>query len=133
MIECTLQEAVERCEKDGGKFYIKNENANTMGYHIGYAGVIRDQDGEPFNLEIEDFREKWVYEPPPSKSAFKLSCEECIKDNVSKCPCSLLWGDIKDAHKIGWNGFGDALGKILKKITDIPDIVFEKIDELKEK
>lgn len=96
MIECTLQEAVGRCEKDGGRFYTKSQGNNQRIFsREDNSPLIIDQEGNPFELETTDFKEAWIYEHPATKSAFGKWESEQLRFGVVD--------ETLKARKEGWN------------------------------
>jgi len=102
-IECTLQEAVGRCKKDGGTFWMK-DHIEPYKYRYDSDDLnpckIIDEKGNKFELEWVDFERTWVYEPP-QKSAFQWWVENAgimgLTDTMRK--------------KEGWNA---ALEEVMK-------------------
>jgi len=119
-IECTLQEAVEKCQngEDDGMIYPADDRNNNGRKYTKY---------DLLNLKVAlfkpvDFGRTWLYEPP-QKSAFQewndiepvVFRYESLEDN------------IRDKRKEGWNAAIEVVLELQKA-----DRTWEQIEKLKE-
>jgi hypothetical protein len=117
-IECTLQEAIELCEKNGGSFRIDNGES----FIVDANGcVVWDYDRQrPFELEVGDFKIIWIYEPPKRSAFQKWESSEQSK----------IVNGLNDTalRKQGWNAAIDAVLELPSGL----DKLVERIQKLKE-
>jgi len=120
MKECTLKEAVEMCDENGGRF---RHISGDIFYYISGTSVYSEIDKKPFRLDVADFSETWIYEPP--KSVFQ--------EWNDKTP--VPFNTATESRKEGWNEFAETLEKWLIQTnhSDYQSYVTDKIEQLKEK
>lgn len=124
MIECTLQEAIERIKENGGRFYIeKCAEPYRYSYDTNLKRFI-DQHGEKFELDGTEFDQTWIYEPPKS-TAFQEWNENAGRVIDAHCD---MWH--QKGRKEGWNAAIDIITGD-SQICLSPNEV-EKVRELKE-
>lgn len=108
MKECTLQEAVELCKKDGGYFYAKKA-MYPVRYSLDSEGYIisNSDDGRLWDTA---FKETWIYEPPKQSAFEKWNSEH---------------GAVKMYKKEGWNAaIDEVLNKCLPGVFEDPEMFF---------
>jgi len=115
MKQCTLQEALELCKNFGGRAVEIIDRDDTK------IRSFFGKDVDHLKFTLAEMKHKWSYEPP-KKSAF----QEWNEKNP------LRWDDSLSQRKDGWVGFAESLHKILERTPNIPDVVFETIEKLKE-
>lgn len=108
MKECTLQEAIELCKKNGGRFgrseHIKSFNT----WWIIHKGRVIHEEAQDslFELWDSDFESTWIYEPPKQSVFQEWNKEKPSYWHVdNRC-------DIHRARKEGWNAAIDAVQKM---------------------
>jgi hypothetical protein len=119
-IECTLQEAVEKCDRFGGRF---RHPHGDIWYICDETSVYTEHNNTPFELDIVDFRNKWIYEPP-EKSPFQ---EWNLKTPTT--------GERhhqhiqKEGRKEGWKAHHEAVEKLKCDKTASGRFFFIPVDE----
>jgi hypothetical protein len=134
MIECSLQEAVKRCKKDGGTFELKvsAEERATI-YYIDDGGYIKNRTDEQVGIGwVDAFEETWIYKPPRN-SAFQMWFKEVDGEEYYNDDFPKRYN--KFAFKEAWNAAIDAvLNKALPGDFEDPGMAYrETIKKLKEK
>jgi tRNA(Glu) U13 pseudouridine synthase TruD len=114
MKECTLKEAIELCERNGGKFWAQ-----------GFATTHTKDEIPKLKFDSEDIKATWIYEPP--KSAFQeWNAENRCKEAQTKT--------VTEIRKEGWDAALEAIRKWLSRGYDqgYQSYVTDKIQQLKE-
>lgn len=127
MKECTLQEAIKLCSKNGGYFYRNSGSNEALTIIDGYKIVTRDTKVRIY-LDAPDFEMTWIY-CPPQKLEFREWIEKVLPGfSENSVPVS--------RRKEGWNGFENVLSEWIEK-EGIPNEVnavgiLQKIKEMRE-
>jgi len=123
MKECTLEEAVRLCKKNGGVFWPNIINPCKYSYDQKTNRFINEKE-ECLGLMSEAFEISWIYEPP-EQSVFQKWENEQPSYFRDENP-----GIIKGARKEGYNfAIDEAM-----RMTDVYDgSLKESLRELKEK
>lgn len=113
MKECTLQEAIELCRENGGRFRYKPDG---VWWTIEKDVFVHESLGKiPFTILPWYYKEPWIYEPP-KQSAF----QEWNKKQGCQCaPCVGL-------RKAGYN---QAIDTVVKKLKPLYASNIEKLKE----
>jgi len=109
MKECTLQEAVELCKKNGGIFYLKDVMVPCK-YKISPGGyIVSNYNGYVGKMEIwaDAFTATWIYEPPKQSAFQKLS---------NGYPFLSTNKSVQEIARDFWNG---AIEEVLNQKTDV--------------
>jgi len=130
MIECTLQEAIERCRDNGGR--CRRHDLNECWVYVGGTGAVMYQENRhDAKFLAYDFETTWIYEPP-KESAFQKWVESSLHYS--------LGSGVDTGRKEGWNAAIDAVlalkrnpARDLQDVNKIhPAVWCHEVKELKE-
>lgn len=107
MIETTLQDAVERCKRDGGTFK-RLKCADPLVFHVDEFGNVNDSDGDALQLCCSDFIEKWIYEPP-KRSAFQEWSDKQMRRVAEGTNDKFSYSAVVSNTREAWNAAIDAV------------------------
>lgn len=105
-IKTTLQDAVERCHKEGGRFWAKDRSSIKYSVELkGGGDVLRQDTLEPFFLQSVFFEETWIYEHP-----LKTEFQRFHEDNPGDLDLNLDTDKLVEIiGKRYWNGALEAV------------------------
>lgn len=129
MKECTLEQAIKLCSKNGGYFYRNSGSTEALTIIDDYKIVTRDTKVRMY-LDVPDFKITWIY-CPKQKSAFQewSGCQPkyYLHDNRD---------DIFRGRREGWNGFANILSEWIEKEGMPAEVnpvgILQKIKEMRE-
>lgn len=117
MKECTLQEAIEISEKNGGGRFAQMDSLPFPWIILLSNGwVVTEDKGERVELNNEIFKATWIYEPPKQSAFQKWNQQD--KDSVQTV-----------CRREGWNA---ALDEVLETMTIYGGGLRDLVEKLKE-
>lgn len=124
MKECSLEEAIELCKENGGRFTNKGKRLYAWFVHLPNGYIVTEDKGKRIELNSDLYKSTWIYEPP-RQSAF----QKWVKGKHVYAAASEKLHRF-EGRKEGWNA---ALNKCIRiLIEEDVNAILKKIEDLRE-